>query len=106
MKVTVKDVANKAGVSVTSVSLVLNNRPSRITQETKERIIKAAEELGYRHTAKEAANEPATKLLGVIHPNCSNPFFNQCIKGIENHAAVNGYKVVLCNVENSMERCL
>lgn len=106
MKVTVKDVANMAGVSVTSVSLVLNNRPSRITEETKERIMKAAEELGYRHTAKETSNEPRTKLLGVIHPNCSNPFFNQCLKGIENHAAVSGYKIIVCNVENSMERCL
>ena len=47
MKPTVRNIAEKANVSTASVSLVLNNKPSRITEATRERIIEAARELGY-----------------------------------------------------------
>lgn len=47
MKPTVRDIAKEAEVSIASVSLVLNNKPSRITEAIKRKIIKAARELGY-----------------------------------------------------------
>jgi LacI family transcriptional regulator len=52
MKITVRDIAEKAGVSATSVSLVLNDKPSRITEETKQKIISTAKELGYKQGEK------------------------------------------------------
>lgn len=47
MRVTIKDVAKKAGVSITTVSMVLNNTNYKIKNETKERVRKAADDLGY-----------------------------------------------------------
>lgn len=107
MKVTVKDIAKKAEVSATSVSLVLNDRPSRIPEETKERILKAAEELGYKPAQKKKADsgDQADKVIGVISPDMSNMFINQCIEGIEHYASVYGYRILICNVQNSSERC-
>ena len=48
MKVTIKDIAQAAGLSPATISLVLNNRPSRIAPQTKERILTIAREMGYR----------------------------------------------------------
>lgn len=106
MKVTIRDIAKKAGVSAASVSLVLNDRPSRITEETKARILSAANELGYEPKNKkniEIIQED--RVLGVIHPDLDNVFINQCVGGIENYASVYGYKTLICNVANSSEHC-
>lgn len=107
MKVTVRDIAEKVGLSATSVSLVLNNKPSRITEESKQKIIKAAKEMGYKH--KEKRIEPKSikeKIIGVIHPNINNLFLNECINGIENYGTIHNYKVLICNVDDTTGRTL
>ncbi len=107
MKVTVRDIAEKVGLSATSVSLVLNNKPSRITDESKQKIINAAKEMGYIHKEKRIPTKPVKeKILGIIHPNVNNLFLNQCICGIENYAMIHNYKVLICNVEDATERTL
>lgn len=52
MKPTVRNIAERANVSIASVSLVLNNKPSRITEATRQKIIEAAKELGYNFEEK------------------------------------------------------
>lgn len=47
MRTTIKDIAEKTNLSITTVSLVLNNRPNKIAEKTKQKIFKAAEELNY-----------------------------------------------------------
>lgn len=107
MKVTVRDIAEKVGLSATSVSLVLNNKPSRITDESKQKIIKAAKEMGYIHKEKKIEPKPMKeKIIGVIHPNLNNLFLNQCICGIESYASLHNYKVLICNVDDTTERTL
>jgi DNA-binding LacI/PurR family transcriptional regulator len=106
MKVTIRDIAQAAGVSAASVSLVLNNKPSRITEETRERILNAAKELGYiRKEKKEAVVGSSGKVIGVIHPDMGNLFINQCVEGIENYAAVYGHNAIVCDVQDSSKRC-
>lgn len=107
MKVTVRDIAKKAGVSATSVSLVLNNKPQRISEETKERILNAAKELGYKKKVYQAVRTSNNKkVIGVIHPDLNNLFLNQCVGGIEQYASVYGYKLLICDTEDTTARSL
>ncbi|MCB6566986.1 LacI family DNA-binding transcriptional regulator, partial [Desulfovibrio desulfuricans] len=57
MKVTIKDIAKKAGVSASTVSLVLNNRPCRVSQATREPICTIAKQYNYK------VNQPASSLV-------------------------------------------
>ena len=57
MKPTVRNIAERANVSIASVSLVLNNKPSRITEATRQKIIEAAKELGYNFEEKKKNEE-------------------------------------------------
>lgn len=108
MKPTVKNIAKLAGVSTTSVSLVLNDKPIRISPEKRESIISIAEELGYEKekTIIEKKKINSEKIIGVIKPNNANLFWNKCMQGIENHAAIKGYKVIVCNANNSSDKLL
>lgn len=72
---TLKDVAEKVGLSVASVSLVLNQKPNRISLESQERIFAAAEQLGYKpkfRQPRRPLQKPIT--LGLILPEISNSF--------------------------------
>ena len=116
MKPTVRNIAEKANVSTASVSLVLNNKPSRITEATRERIIEAARELGYDFEEKkkkakqimesreENANHPA--VIGLIRPGYSNEFLNACQKGIDQYSQVYGYHTIVCAGSDSTELTL
>lgn len=113
MKPTVRDIAKKAGVSIASVSLVLNNKPSRITDATKQKILSAAVELGYHleeKPAKKVYSEDRGKenhsLIGVIRPGYFNEFLDSCQCGIDRYAYVHGYKAVACSVADSTEQAL
>lgn len=69
MHVTIHDVAARAGVSPATVSLVLNGRPCRVSENTRQRVRQAAQELGFRS----AAPRP---LVGILLPDISNLFFS------------------------------
>lgn len=87
MSVTVKDVAKHAGVSPATVSRVCNHNPA-ISPETRERVLKAIQELGYEiPAAAEAAAAPAVKSIGIILPPSDreayeNTFYLKAIRGI------------------------
>ena len=87
MAVTVKDVARHAGVSPSTVSRVCNNNPS-ISKETRDRVQKAIEELGYElPAAQETLTPPSTKHIVVILPPSTgelyeNSFYLKAIRGI------------------------
>ncbi len=112
MKPTVRDIANKAGVSIASVSLVLNNKPSRITDATKQKILEAAKELGYNFEEKQQKEndrgqpEAAGQIIGVIRPKYNDEFIDACQSGIERYAYVRGYKVITCDADDSTEQAL
>lgn len=117
MKPTVRDIAKEAEVSIASVSLVLNNKPSRITEATRQRILKAARELGYdfeekKRKAEKSVQEAAvprkqqTSVIGVIRPRYNSEFSDACQRGIDKYAKVYGYQTIACTADDSAEQAV
>lgn len=103
-QVTVRDVAKRAGVSISTVSRVLTGS-APVSKELYERVVAAIEELGYRPNAlARGLRARRTAILGLIVPDISNPFFGQLAKVVEQQAHAHGYSIVLCNSQNSRER--
>lgn len=98
-RVTMHDVAQRAGVSQPLVSLVIGGSQSvRVSEATRSRILRAAEELGYRpNVIARALVQSRSYSLGIIVPDLHNPFFVDVVAGVERVAADEGYAVLLCN---------
>src|SRR6056297_2895732 len=90
------DVARLAGVSVATVSYVLNNSV-KLPEDTRQRVMKAARELDYRpnHVARSLATNK-TMQLAIVLNNISNPIYSDLILGFENAAIARGYFVTIC----------
>ncbi|HVF40961.1 MAG TPA: LacI family DNA-binding transcriptional regulator [Gemmatimonadaceae bacterium] len=97
-RVTTRDVAERAGVSQPTVSLVLSQNPTaRISSETRARIIKAAEELRYSpNLVARSLVRSRSYALGIIVPDFRNPFFADVVSSAERVATQEGYAVLLC----------
>jgi DNA-binding LacI/PurR family transcriptional regulator len=102
-KVTSRDVALRAGVSQPTVSLVLSGNPrARVAQPTRERVLRAARELGYRpNLVARALVSQRSFGLGVIVPSLDNPFFTEVVSGAESVAAAAGYAMLLCDTRRT-----
>ncbi len=103
-KVTSTDIARAAGVSQSTVSMVLNKKYNvSFSKETIEKVEKAAEELGYvpqkRKTRKENKKE---KLLVVFCSNLTNPYYVMLLQGIESRAKEQGFALFVCNTQRSL----
>jgi LacI family transcriptional regulator len=99
-----QDVARKAGVSQTTVSLVLNDlRTGNISDITRERVYDAARELNYTVKKKADPRGNTLKVLGVVVPTLSNLIYPLWIQEIEEYAGSKGYKVLLCNTSRNPE---
>ena len=95
--VTMKDIAEKAGVSVNTVSRVLNNKPD-ISKQTREKILRIAKELGYiKNITASSLRSNQTKIIGVILEDITNLFFAEVMKGMEAAARKYGYQLLLMN---------
>jgi DNA-binding LacI/PurR family transcriptional regulator len=103
-RITMADVARRAGVTKTTVSRVLNNK-GEISESTREKVLEAMETLGYRPSrlAQGLATD-RTFLLGLILPSIASEFFTEIARGAEETAWQNGYKIVLCNTEADWDR--
>ncbi|GAF37720.1 LacI family DNA-binding transcriptional regulator [Lentilactobacillus farraginis] len=105
MNYTMKDIAQRANVSVSSVSLVLNNKPSRIPKETKNKIRKIAEELNYRpNSAAVFLSKKISYNIGLIVPDITNPFFAFLTKTIDERLRASNYSTLFADSNNSFER--
>lgn len=106
MKISMSDIAERAGVSLAAVSLVLNNKPSRISLETRRRIIRIARECNYvpNHVAVSLATN-RTKTIGLIVPSMGDIYFNNLAMSIERYAYDHGFMMNLCNIDDSSEKC-
>lgn len=103
-KVTIRDVAAKLELSAMTVSLALRDS-SRIPAETKERVRRAMDTLGYKpsHVARALATGKSN-LLGVIVPNSSDHYYAEVIRAIEDHASAENYHVLLANGSYEIDR--
>jgi LacI family transcriptional regulator len=93
----IKDVAVRAGVSIGTVSNVLN-RPDKVADATREQVLAAISELGFvRNSSAAQLRAGTSRSLGLIVLDMANPFFHDVAKGVEDVATELGYAVVLCN---------
>jgi LacI family transcriptional regulator len=102
-RVTTRDVAERAGVSQPTVSLVLSKNPTaRISAETRARILQAAEELRYSpNLVARSLVRSRSYALGIIVPDFRNPFFADVVSSAERVASQAGYAVLLCEAGES-----
>jgi len=110
--VTIRDVAGESGVSVTTVSMVLNDGPSarRISDRTRRRIWKTASRLGYRpNLFARSLRSKRSKTVGVVVFDITDPYGAQILRAIETHVQPSGYFPVLADLQNDraqFQRCL
>ncbi|MHA7581447.1 LacI family DNA-binding transcriptional regulator [Paenibacillus vandeheii] len=93
----IEDVAKQAGVSVTTVSRVLNNR-GYISQKTRDKVNQVMKQLNYQpNEMARALFRRKSNMIGLIIPDVSHPFFSQLTYYLEHYADERGYKLLLCN---------
>lgn len=108
MKITIKEIAKRAGVSTATVSRVINGQEG-YTEETKDKILSIIEETGYKGNAsalKEYSKPKVDKLVAVLVPDLETNFYAKIIKGIEEVARQEGYSVLICNTGEEGENAL
>lgn len=102
--VTIRDVAKYAGVSVATVSRVLNNK-GQVSKATREKVSTAIQELNYRpNLVARTLYKKNSSMIGLILPDIMNPFFPALARAVEDRALSYGYTVVLCNADGSTEK--
>jgi LacI family transcriptional regulator len=102
--VTLKNIADRLNVSVTTVSRVLNGKSDRyrISKETQDLITSAAKELSYSpNQLARGLRLKRTNTIGYIIPDISNPFFSSIAKSVEKSARKSGYSILLCDSEEN-----
>ncbi len=110
-KVTIRDIADKAGVSVATVSFVMNNQASsgseryRVSPKTTERILQIAAEMNYRpNSAAKSLRSGRTNTIGVVVSDISNKFFADIARCIEDVAYQSNYTVFFGSTDESPEK--
>lgn len=103
-RVTIREVADLARVSIGTVSNVLNN-PSLVAPVTRERVRAAIAETGFvRSTAAHQLRGGKSRSIGVVILDVANPFFTEMVRGAEQALHDEGYILVLCSTDESAER--
>ena len=97
-RVTLKNIAQKSGFSITAVSLVLNNRPCNLKEESKEKIRETARLLNYspNQIARSLVTQES-KMLGLIIPNIKDRFFSLLAQSLEERCRQDGYALVIAS---------
>ncbi len=97
-KITIKDIADMAGVSKTTVSFFLNGKTEKMSVETRIKIQDIIDKTKYRpNIAARTLNQKKTNLIGVIIGDITNTFSNKIVKGIEDTARKHGYQTLIGN---------
>lgn len=103
-QITMKEIAKKLGVSVSTISRALKDSPE-LHPETKRKIVEAAKEMNYQpNLLAQSLRISRSKTLGVIVPEITSHFFASCISGIQDTANKRGYNVMICQSNESIEQ--
>lgn len=95
---TLQDVARRAGVASSTASYVLNNKPKAIGAATRERVLAAANEIGYRpNLAARSLVTRRTNIVALWVPNAATAFSSRVIAEMQNQARPRGYEVLICD---------
>lgn len=96
-----KDIAKMAGVSVGTVSHVLNET-APVREAMRKRVLDAVRAAGYQPSQlARGLRRDKTNMIGMIIPDITNPFFPAVVRGAEDVAFSNGYRLILCNSDNN-----
>lgn len=100
----IKDVAKLAGVSVATVSRVLNDK-GYVGQHTREMVEQAIKELNYKpNEVARSLFKKQSNTIGLIVPDIMNPYFPELARAVEDTASKFGYNVILCNSDEDREK--
>jgi LacI family transcriptional regulator len=103
---TIEDVAKRAGVSLGTVSRVINDKKN-VNPSTREKVERAVAELGYvPNLAARSLRSKQTYALALLVPDITNPFWTTVSRGVEDAAQSGGYSVLLCNTDENLEKQL
>lgn len=103
-RITLRDVAEEAGVSINTVSRALNNKPE-VSPATKAKVLEVAQSLGYRpNRLARALRSNKTGTIGVIVGDIANPYFSMLVRGIERTAREFDYSVILQGTDEDYDR--
>ncbi|MEK3888167.1 LacI family DNA-binding transcriptional regulator [Bacillus sp. FSL K6-3431] len=104
MKVTIYDVAKKAGVSIATVSKVINNT-GNMRETTRKKVSEIMKQMNYRpNLMASALSGKGTETLGLLVPDISNPFFSAMARTIEDCAHERGMSVIMCSTDEDVEK--
>lgn len=104
IKATIYDVAREAGVSIATVSHVINGK-GKISRQRREEILNIMKRLNYRPNAiASALASKRTYTLGLLVPDISNPFFAEIARAVEDRGHQLGYSVIICSTDNNEEK--
>lgn len=100
VSVSIKEVAAHAGVSVATVSNVLN-RPEIVAEPTRDRVVASIRELGFvRNESARQLRAGRSRMIGLVVLDVANPFFTDLARGVEDEANKAGIAVILCNSDD------
>src|SRR6202171_5124706 len=98
------DVARESGVSIFTVSAVINNK-SHVGKNLRQRVEDAIQKLHYRpNLIARSLIKQKTQTIGMIVPDIANPFFPMVVRGAEDAAQKQGYNLLLCNSDDSLAK--
>ena len=104
MPASIKDVAREAGVSIATVSRVLND-VDVVNEETKKKVVEAIDKLSYRpNIVARSLKTQRTSTIGIIIPDISSPFYPEIVRGAEDVANIYSYNIMLCNTDQDPAR--
>jgi LacI family transcriptional regulator len=100
----IRDVAGRAGVSVGTVSNVLN-RPDAVSEGTRQRVLDAIESLGFvRNESARHLRAGQSRTIGLVVLDIANPFFTDVARGVEDAVNAEGLAVILCNSDDRQDK--
>lgn len=104
MSISIKDVAKEAGVSIATVSRVLNG-VEVVNEDTQKRVRDAVKKLGYRpNVIARSLKTQKTRTIGILIPDISNPLYPEIVRGIEDVANIYNYNIILCNSDLNTDK--
>lgn len=105
MKITIKDIARESNYSTATVSKVLNNKDSNVSDKARQTILSVAKKYNFQlNRAARSLVLNKTKTIGLLLPDISNPFFSDIAKGVEDYAYEHGYSIFIGNSYENFDK--
>lgn len=103
MRVTIKDVAKRAGVSISTVSYAMNNS-SRVTQKTRDHVLKIANDMNYvANSNAKMLKSKKSGVIGLFFNSWFGPVYSEIVQGIQDTVSEQGYDLVACSLQGGIQ---